>query len=722
MKSFFFFRSDWQTDNGPADVLIVFNAAYELDSKQLREIVDKEVQRFLRPDQVIILSRSTTMSATALSLQDEQTKSTLLERVGEACHVELWEFDGEGKTSVNLVLQPGSHRAVLNFGDILRRGTTQIFNEHRGFVEGSENYHFRNPSGKHTDRFMRLSNILVSQAEISFLAASLLRFVPPHIINAYIDTPALYAVVSALNELRRDMPGFCYISAENFRSYYGVKGYPFTERHQSVAIISASSSGGLKDQLTAEGIAETRIVHLLFLGKIKPELSIAVDLASDKSINPNGHDPARRTYHENCDLCASGSMFIELRGDQFDISPPQPKPLVVRQKHASKTLGLQMERLVGAQAISSSATSAHWIWPDKLLMHSPYVDRLDYFLRRFVPAGATFCVLADEQSALWGKVAAEKSGHQFTFVRADKPNEIEDDIQNAEGPILVIAAVVGSGRRLLDISRELRTAAPRAPITYIAGFAKCTSLEDLNTLRSSLTFSNREAHHAFEIVEGMVLPTSRRENAWEKELTFLQASAGLWRGTSLAIAQSRISELQNVSTPLRDTLFVGTSPTSSLKLRPGFAFWPSFEVNGAETQADVFATISSVLQSLRTAPASAQEEALRTGWFRQSLIHPEVFGRFNDGIIQGAFLRAALPSELDYRNEPDLSEIMARLMNRIVEGAHLVRGEGAIEFLLALGTGRLRLKKEHIELALPNAPPKRPWVQAMRKAVSAALK
>jgi hypothetical protein len=721
VKSFFFYRSDWRTDDGPADVLIAFNAAYDLDSKQLREIVDKEVQRFLRPDQVIILSRSTTISAAALGLQDEQTKSTLLERVGEACQVELWAFDGDGNTSVKLVLQEGRHTAALNFGDILRRGITQIFNEHRGFVEGSENYHFRNPSGKHTDRFMRLSNILVRQAEITFLAASLLRFIPGNTINAYIDTPALYAVVSALNELRRGMPGFSHIAAENFRSYYGVAGYPFTERDQSVAIISASSSGSLQGKLVAESFPQKRIIHLLFLGDVKPELTIAVDLALNESINPHGHDPARRTYGDRCDLCTSGSMFIELRGDQFDISPPQPKPLVVRQKHASKTLGSQMERLIGARAITSSATAVHWIWPDALLAHELYRERLDYFLRRFVPAGAKFCVLADEQSVEWGNAAAERSGQEFTFVRADKANDIEANIKDAEGPILVIAAVIGSGRRLLDISRELRTAAPRAPITYIAGFAKSTSVEDRKTLKSSLTFSNREAHHAFEMVEEMVLPTSRRENAWENELTFLQTSAELWKGANLAFAKGRIATLQSAATPLRDELFVGTGPGASLKLRPGFAFWPGVEVDGTETQADVFATISSVLQSLRTAPASAQDEALRSGWFRQSLIHPEVFGRFNDGIIQGSFLRAALPSELDYRNEPELSEMMARLMGRIVEGAHLVRGEGAFEFLLALGGRRLRLKKEHFELAMPQAPPRRPLIQAMRKAVLDAV-
>jgi hypothetical protein len=391
------------------------------------------------------------------------------------------------------------------------------------------------------------------------------------------------------------------------------------------------------------------------------------------------------------------------------------------QAHAPEALAAQFARLVGGGCLNSSTSHLHKIDTNALLAHADYVERLDYFLRRFVPAGAQFCVLPDEQSEPWGALAATRSGQTLQFVRADRPNEIENIIKDADGPLLVIAAAIGSGRRLLDISRELRTAAPRAPITYLVGFAKPTSPDQRRTLRNSLVFSNREAHHAFETVEEMVLPSARRENAWDRELAFLQAAADTWAGRNRKFVDQRIDRLGNVSTPLIEDAFVANEEGGRLRLRPGFAFWPEGLVTGAETQADVFATVSSVLQSLRTAPPSAKE-ALRSGWFRQTLIHPEVFGRFNDGIIQASFLRAALPSELDYRSDPELSEQLARLIGRIVEGAHLVRGEAAFEFLLALGCERLRLRSEHLALALPQAPARRPLVQAIRKRVKAALK
>ena len=91
-------------------MLVVFNASQELDTRQLRELVDAEVQRYLRPDQLIIISRAQTICAAQLALADEQARTTLLERVGEGCHAELWSFNGRGKAECTEVIQDGPFR------------------------------------------------------------------------------------------------------------------------------------------------------------------------------------------------------------------------------------------------------------------------------------------------------------------------------------------------------------------------------------------------------------------------------------------------------------------------------------------------------------------------------------------------------------------------------------------------------------------------------------
>jgi hypothetical protein len=95
----------------------------------------------------------------------------------------------------------------VQFSDFKRRAITGIFNARHGFVESTGTYHFENPSGRHTERFIRLSNILARSAEIAFIGFCTLPYVPAGATTAYLDTPSLYAVVAAINEQRSSFPG-----------------------------------------------------------------------------------------------------------------------------------------------------------------------------------------------------------------------------------------------------------------------------------------------------------------------------------------------------------------------------------------------------------------------------------------------------------------------------------------------------------------------------------
>ncbi len=79
----------------------------------------------------------------------------------------------------------------VELDDLLRRGATAIFRSNGGFVEATSAYHFRNPSGRHTSRFIRLSNILVRQPEITLLGVCALKYVSTRTRRIYVDTPSL---------------------------------------------------------------------------------------------------------------------------------------------------------------------------------------------------------------------------------------------------------------------------------------------------------------------------------------------------------------------------------------------------------------------------------------------------------------------------------------------------------------------------------------------------
>ena len=167
---------------------------------------------------------------------------------------------------------------------------------------------------------------------------------------------------------------------------------------------------------------------------------------------------------------------------------------------------------------------------------------------------------------------------------------------------------------------------------------------------------------------------------------------------------ARRNRLRRTSLPLDSDLFLTNGPAAPLVLNSGFAFWDAATVAGAHTQADVYYTISAVLQGLRTAEPSSGRKTLRNEWFYRTLIAPENFGRFNDPIIQASLLRAARPSELDFTDNRAASEEAARLIRRILESAGTARGEAAAEFLIALAMGRLRLAANDLRLMLDGLP------------------
>ena len=94
---------------------------------------------------------------------------------------------------------------------------------------------------------------------------------------------------------------------------------------------------------------------------------------------------------------------------------------------------------------------------------------------------------------------------------------------------------------------------------------------------------------------------------------------------------------------------------------------------------------------------------IRSNWFQQTLIDPSNFGRFNDGAIQAALLRAARPAEMDYASDngsPQTQHEAARILGRIVSGAPGPRGDAAGEVLVALGTRRITLRNEDLRTIL----------------------
>lgn len=721
MNPFFSFRFDLVSGRKTRDVFVIFVATQSVTEEALATCIEHEIDLNLLPDEILIVMREPSFKDAIVLFDGSSLLRGTVARLAKRASLTLLGYSVRGVEGSRQLVHGSKPSKEIRFVDFRRKAMTSIFNSRHGFVESSSTYHFENPSGRHTERFIRLSNILVRGAEIAFVSFCTLPLVSASATIAYIDTPSLYAVIAGINEQRSSFsPKLSPILADNFSSYEGVTDYRFDTGARSFALISASSSGSLAKLLgETHGFAMDRIIHLLFLGEVAPLTTVVCDLAFDTKANPYGlKSNPRVEQSERCRMCAEGSVPIKLQGDQFDIAGPQSSSLLIKKADASIGLSELINRnarqkifSVGLAPASSKQSDLFHINQKALLESADFQKRLDYVLRRNLPASLSHIVPVDDESTELAKQIekfALSMGRSVTLVAATDLSQI---IGKPETAIVIVAAVIESGRCLLDVSRDLRSIAPKAPLLFLAGFSKCTAEQRRESLGRTLTHTNEPVLHGFVEVEKMTLPVSVERSAWTDELALFQrliASSSV-PSKLLKVLNDRIQRLRQRSLPMLDDLFLPNGATQKLRLQPGFVFWPESVTPDKASHADVFFTIASVLQQLRAnAEKPDKPSAIKNNWLQQTLLAPNNFSRFNDDVIQASLLRAALPSEINYSSSRDDSREMARLIKRIIMASETERGGAAAEFLLAIATNRLKLhphdKNDVLAIDRPRSP------------------
>ena len=355
-----------------------------------------------------------------------------------------------------------------------------------------------------------------------------------------------------------------------------------------------------------------------------------------------------------------------------------------------------------------------------LLASEPFQQRLDYLLRRSLPASLELVIAADDDSLALAEQVAARVTPKAPVLHRDLIGTIEE---GENGAVVIVAAAIESGRTLLDISRDLRSIAPKSPLFYLVGFSKSTGEPKRERLDRSLIQTHNHFPYQFVAVEKMILPPSSDANAWadERQLLIDPDIAALVPPEIRDTIDARIARLRRMTEPLANDLYLSNGE-QPLRLQPGFAFWPDgLPREERHTQADIYFTIASVIQRLRANSHHRADRAILSNWFQQTLLAPANFGRFNDDIIQASVLRAAQSAELNFADLPDESREMARLVRRVIEACRSERGGAATEFLLALATQRLRLCRADLDVVLAASHCDLPMVRFMQAACRARL-
>ena len=230
---------------------------------------------------------------------------------------------------------------------------------------------------------------------------------------------------------------------------------------------------------------------------------------------------------------------------------------------------------------------------------------------------------------------------------------------------------------------------------FISPFVMPANTHDFDTLKKSLLFGRDGLRYQFFYFYQLCIGHKETENSWELELKVIRAL----RNES-AFWSNRLLRLERQGDGLEG--FIGTPPAeeeAKLTFSDGFAFWSGWGINHAECDHEIiYLTISAVLQNLREKMSIADSsDSLRSHVYQHAVISPENFVRYNDSILQSCIWRAANSTELDYRRSDELSHAMSRIILRVIDDLKSNKSQVAIDLLMGVATGKIRLSKKVLD-------------------------
>lgn len=731
---YFFFEALLRGARGTRQRAAVFYCSTDIvDVPRLQDGITSLGASHLVPDRIILLGREPSRDALVGAATDPDVAGRVrgATRYADPPDLEVVTFDIDGQLSS----WPDTGRVLWRrdiANELMRQGLEMIMAE-RGVILRATGYHFSKPSNRHSDRFIRTANALRYSSEVSFIAASLLPLLPDREFRAiYTDTSSINSVAYALRdhlaafgEQKQD----CTI--DSFSSYSGTEGEFNLEGTSAIVLVSASTSGNLNRTLErTTSIPNSRYLTLCYVGR-DPITGVVCDL-TDRSQpgvgerNPHLEPPFPSWEPAECLLCQDDNPLIHISGDQFLPADPTVSRAMITTDDAPKWLSSCVEQLHGRDVIRCHVGSPNEAEPRSLYLdlepvvrevgaerkdESELTRQLERRLERDVPAGTTWIVHLDDSAstALAGKVV-DYLARQCREIDSDhlvsQSRLVQMSPGSMPGLVLVVASAVVSGRSILNVSQALRSTHGDNPIAYLIVAARTEHVSKTKDIRSNLAFGNgRPAEHAVSMLLDIQLPDDRQglSSPWSVELQFWKDLRDLTDGDvhpkRFAWLETRIAELNAAGTPsergLADRLFLSNHDgRDSLRLQPNFAFWKFNYEPQHVTHSEVFFTVVAILHHMR---GDRRRLVSMSHEHNQSVLHPAVFARFNDAVIQAALLRAALPHELNYAAHIGHSRDVTEVLTPILQG-WAIGGEAAAEVLLALSTRRLRVTESDLRL------------------------
>jgi len=617
------------------------------------------------------------------------------------------------------------------FDDLFRIGMNYIFCK-GGLISAQESHHFVFPSGKHCDKFLRTGNVLIKSQDIYFIAFNLLKRYRQSYEIIYCDTSSINSLAFALVELKRRLtPSFVCPHIESYGSYKGFEESEFVNRHKALFLVSSSTSANIIDRLVDRLVELDRIVLIYCLAPAKYQSLVICDLKKDV-INRLGIEPFKTYgFKEKCAFCESGSMPVAIQGDVFLLEKPLINKIIFKTTDAPGNLSRFMEDYhhrndIGNVFIKTnfyesavrSSTSVQFGYEIFFDIQSVFEDisgegkkfpqfkeRLNGYIHQYVPSNTRYIVhLNDKGSELFAqylkKILSLVVKPEFLPEIIPMNNMATMD-ENKEGAALIICSSMVSGGNLIYVSKEMRKFS-KLSLIYLVGFTRTDDEEYFKFIKNNLCQGNRgKETNSFYSVETIHCNNEYKNTSWIIELDFIRNIMAFceaylpgifehilpfFKDRDKLISASQKVDMRGLS---NDLFYKHGFSGEPLRINKNFAFFNFSDYDKHVTQADIYFTISTIINRLRH--SRDLKRCLRQSEYVRNLIDPENFARFNDGIIQASILRAAHPLELAYDIDKEVSKKFLAIITPIVLRAREHYGESLLEFLYAIAIKKLRL-------------------------------
>lgn len=658
----------------------------------------QETSRSLAPDAVYLLCPTATVDAN-LSNQLRQS----LDSVGIPKYVEIgvYSYDQDGKLTLCSAMAADKVDEVddggVFVGRIRRQGLTQLFRRHGAVIYAGPTAHFVRPSKRCSNHFYRASQALSDGAGIYFVALWLLPYLTDKTTFVHLDTSTIASVVFAALLLKAP---HAHPTVVTFQSYDHLEGHQFGDG--DLVIISASQSGEMKKCIASKGVNLANVLTL-FSSAPAPDKQVLCDIRYDADTNVAGYQFAE-------DAVSSPPMTRPIRiiSEHFVVGTEEPRMVVPGIKDAPKVIKEVLAKLVGSNVLvalkrpqDSSPVVSVWFDMNKFVKLEVFQQEwIKKTVARHVPATTRAIITsADGQSietadsldkaviAQGGKLAAQR----LTPADLGKKHAWPD----SASPVVILSGPAGRGAELLSISRALRTFAKDSHRIFMVPGIIGTSQRAIDLLDRNLTQGGHQFHRMFDLV----IDRETAAESWQCELQLLKHLP------QADCIQKRIESLEANAGRTNDMFLASLKHDEQkreisldLTLRDNFAFWPNNKNCTDASHADVYTTICALLENLRS-DSTSLDRRLINDMQTHTVLDAETFTRFNDGVIQAAFLRAAHPIELNYKTAPLVSRIMLDLLRQMIQLKGQQQGEALAEFLLSIACKRMCLvDTDHVKL------------------------